>query len=43
MGVAGGSWTGLGIYYSLFCTESMLESGFLKKKRQIRQECRSKQ
>ena len=29
-GNMGGSWAGLGKYYSLFCTKSMLESGFFK-------------
>jgi len=32
-GVAGGSWTCLGKYYSLFCTESMLESGLFSRQR----------
>src|SRR6218665_3003035 len=30
MGVAGGSWTGFGKHYSVFCTESMLETVFYK-------------
>ena len=29
-GVVGGSWTGFGKHYSVFCTESMLENVFLK-------------
>ena len=32
LGVAGGSWAGLGKHYSLLCTESILESVFFQEK-----------